>query len=51
MIEQTDAIDVYFEDEMQVLVNDVSAFSMEALKSVLETKEVQFSEITTRPNI
>ena len=49
MLERTGAIDVYFEDEIQIVVEDPNEFSIESLEGVLEANEIEYTEITRRP--
>jgi hypothetical protein len=46
LIEKTGAIDVYFEDEIQVLVEEPELFSLSTLKETLTELEVEFTEIS-----
>ena len=39
------ALDVYFEETIEVLVHDPDAFSEEGMKKVLEQNEIEFSDI------
>ena len=45
MIEETGAIDVYFEDTIEVLVEEPDEFPLTSLRKVLEEKEIEFSEV------
>ena len=44
-MERTDAIDVYFEDQVEILVGDPEAFPVDAVREVLTGLEIEFSEI------
>lgn len=45
MIERAGALDVYFEDRIEILVQDGAAFREEAVKTVLQECEIGFSRI------
>ena len=45
MIEATGAIDVYFEEEIQILVANPALFPMQALESTLAELEVEYTAI------
>jgi len=45
LIEKTGAIDVYFEDEIEILVADPEAFNVEALEGVLEANEIEYTRV------
>ncbi|MEM7307196.1 MAG: hypothetical protein AAF682_11030 [Planctomycetota bacterium] len=43
MIERAGALDVYFEEEIEILVADPETFSVAAVEEVLTESEVAFS--------
>ena len=45
MIEKAGALDVYFEEEIQVLVADSDRFSLPDLEDALDELEVEYSTI------
>ena len=45
MIGETGALDVYFEDQIQILVDDPASFSMDDAKAVLTANEVKFTQL------
>jgi len=45
LLEKTGALDVYFEDSMQILVSEMDTFSVETLESVLKEKQIAFTTI------
>lgn len=45
MIDQTGALDVYFEDQIEILVGDPESFSMDDAKAVLTANELEFSQL------
>jgi hypothetical protein len=45
LIEAAGAMDVYFEETIEILVQDPSAFEVEAVERVLEENEVKFSAV------
>ena len=45
MIEKTGAIDVYFEETIEILVDDAQPFSVAAAKEVLTENKVEFTSI------
>ncbi len=45
MIEKTGAIDVYFEEQIEVLVEEPDLFSMSALEETLEEMKVEYTDI------
>ncbi|MHC4377350.1 MAG: hypothetical protein ACYS26_12180 [Planctomycetota bacterium] len=45
MIDRTGALDVYFEDQIQILVGDPASFSMDDAKAVLTANEVEFTQL------
>ena len=45
MIEQTGALDVYFEDQIQILVDDPASFSLDDAKAVLTANKVEFTQL------
>lgn len=49
MIEQTGAIDVYFEEEIEILVDDPDGYSYEKLESVLDSLEIEYTQIAASP--
>ena len=49
MIQRTGAIDVYFADEIEILVGDPDEYSFEALASVLDTMEIEYTAIVLSP--
>ena len=46
MIDATGAIDVYFEEKIELLCGDSEEFPVAEAKRVLEENEVKFSEIS-----
>jgi len=49
LIQATGAIDVYFEDRIEILVADAEAFSTGAVEATLREAEIEFETIETRP--
>jgi len=45
LIEETGAIDVYFEEEIQILVANPELFPMQALESTLDELKVEYTTI------
>lgn len=45
MIEETGALDVYFEDEIQILVDGDTELDVERVAAVLTESEISYSEI------
>jgi len=45
LLQKTSAIDVYFEDEIEILVPDPDDFPVEAVREVLNAREIAFSAI------
>jgi hypothetical protein len=45
LIEKTGAIDVYFEEEIQVLVADPDLFDQAAMEETLAELEVEYTDI------
>ena len=45
MIETTGAIDVYFEDGIEILVGEGEAFPISEVEKILEEREIKFSKI------
>lgn len=48
MIEKTGAIDVYFEDQIEILLEDPDAVSLDTVEDVLKAKEVEHTGVTPR---
>ncbi|QDU66168.1 hypothetical protein Pla86_12340 [Planctomycetes bacterium Pla86] len=44
---ETGAIDVYFEDQIEILVANPDDFSVDAVREVLTANEIEFSEVKT----
>lgn len=42
---ETGALDVYFEDQIQILVDDPASFSMDDAKAVLTANELKFTQL------
>lgn len=38
-------IDVYFEDEIEILVEDLEGYSLEGFKGVLDSNEIEYTRI------
>ena len=45
MIEKTGAIDVYFEDEIEILVREPDGFPIAAVEEILSAREIGYSRI------
>jgi hypothetical protein len=45
LLEQTGVIDVYFEDEIEILVLDSADFPVDAVKEILTSREIAFTAI------
>lgn len=45
LIEKTGAIDVYFEDQVEILVANPEEFALDAVPDVFEAHELEFTEI------
>lgn len=48
MIQLTGVIDVYFEDQIEILVADEEEFSSEAAQAALREAEIEFTQLETR---
>ena len=48
MIQSTGAIDVYFEDQIEILVADQETFSTEAAEAALKAAKVEYTSIESR---
>lgn len=45
MINEAGALDVYFEDQIEILVGEPGTFSLENVEAVLTANEVEFEQI------
>jgi len=45
LIDKTNALDVYFEDQIQILVHEPDLFVVDGVKGVLAANKIQYSKI------
>ena len=45
MLEKTSAIDVYFEDEIEILVPDADEFEVDTAKEILAEAKIEYTQI------
>jgi hypothetical protein len=49
LIEKTGAIDVYFEDNIEIVVESTDDFPVEAVKEVLTAAELEYTWVESAP--